>query len=89
MTEPMRNRELHNNAPGTLVGELRGRPLTPAEIRTLIALADGKTNKQSAEELRLSVQTIKNQRQAIQEKLGIKSIALLTRYAIREGIVKA
>jgi DNA-binding NarL/FixJ family response regulator len=42
--------------------------------------------KEIAHELNVSVKTIETFRHKIEEKLGLRSIAELTKYAIREGI---
>ena len=60
--------------------------LTGRERETLQLLSEGKTVKQIALELHISVSTVETHRRHIMEKLGITSIAGLTRYAIREGI---
>jgi DNA-binding NarL/FixJ family response regulator len=49
-------------------------------------VAEGHTTKEIAEVLNLSTKTIDSHREHIMEKLGIRNIAGLTRYAIREGI---
>jgi DNA-binding NarL/FixJ family response regulator len=49
-------------------------------------LAEGKTTKQIAFALNVSVKTIETHRQQMMEKLNIRSIAELTKYAIREGL---
>ncbi len=47
--------------------------LTPQEWRTALLAASGRSNKQVAEELFLSVRTIENHLQRVYEKLGIRS----------------
>jgi DNA-binding NarL/FixJ family response regulator len=49
-------------------------------------MAEGKTTRQIAELLHVSVKTIETHRQQIMNKLEIRSIAELTKYAIREGL---
>jgi DNA-binding NarL/FixJ family response regulator len=56
-------------------------------VRTTIMTAKGKSSKEIASELGLSSRTVDLHRQHIMKKLGIKSVADLTRYAIREGLV--
>jgi two-component system, NarL family, response regulator NreC len=63
--------------------------LTDREIETLQCLTEGKTTKEIASELALSVKTVETHRQSIMEKLNIHSVAGLTKYAIREGITPA
>ena len=60
--------------------------LTPREREVLQLLSEGKSTKQIASSLRLSVKTIETYRQQIMEKLNIYSIAELTKYAVREGL---
>ncbi len=60
--------------------------LSHREQETLQLLAEGKTSKQIAESLHISVKTIESHRQQITTKLNIKNIADLTKYAIREGL---
>ena len=60
--------------------------LTAREREVLQLLAEGKATKQIASALNVSVKTIETHRQQLMEKLGIHSIAELTKYAIREGL---
>jgi two-component system response regulator NreC len=60
--------------------------LTPREREVLQLLAEGKSTKQIAIQLRVSAKTIETYRHQIMEKLGINSIAGLTKYAVREGL---
>lgn len=62
-------------------------PLTPRQREILQLLAEGKSAKQVARALNLSVKTIESHRAAIAERLGIYDFAGLVRYAIRAGIV--
>ena len=60
--------------------------LTPREGETLQLIAEGYTSKQIAVKLRVSVKTVETYRQNVMEKLGLHSVAELTKYAIREGL---
>jgi len=60
--------------------------LTGREREVLQLLAEGKSTKQIAGQLHVSVKTIESNRRQIMNKLGIDSIAELTKYAIREGL---
>jgi two-component system response regulator NreC len=60
--------------------------LTPREREVLQLLSEGKRTSQIAELLHISVKTVETHRQQIMHKLGIKSVAELTKYAIREGL---
>jgi two component transcriptional regulator, LuxR family len=60
--------------------------LTAREREVLQLLAEGKPTREIASTLHLSVKTIETHRQQIMEKLNLRSIAELTKYAIREGL---
>jgi DNA-binding NarL/FixJ family response regulator len=60
--------------------------LTAREREVLQLMAEGKTTKEIAYSLDLSVKTVEAHRQKIMEKSNIHSIAELTKYAIREGL---
>ena len=61
--------------------------LTPREREVLQLMAEGKTTKQIAGSLKVSVKTVETYRQHIMHKLNLQSVADLTKYAIREGII--
>ncbi len=60
--------------------------LTNREREVLQLIAEGKTTKEIAFSLHVSVKTIETHRHQIMRKLKISSIAGLTKYAIREGL---
>ena len=60
--------------------------LSPREQVVLRMLADGMITKNIAAELNVSIKTIETHRQHIMEKLGLHSVAELTKYAIRKGL---
>ena len=60
--------------------------LSARQREVLQLLAEGKTTKQIASSLYVSVKTIETHRRQIMRKLDIHSIAELTKYAIREGL---
>ena len=60
--------------------------LTPREREVLQLLAEGKSIKQIAALLYVSISTIETHRKNIMDKLNIFSVAELTKYAIREGL---
>jgi two-component system, NarL family, response regulator NreC len=64
-------------------------PLTAKEREVLQLIAEGKSTKEVAAILSVSVKTIDTHRQHIMDKLDIHNIAELTRYAIREGLTSA
>ncbi|MBU0984601.1 MAG: response regulator transcription factor [candidate division Zixibacteria bacterium] len=61
-------------------------PLSGREREVLQILAEGKSTKNAAEILHVSVKTIESHRKQIMDKLDLHSIAELTKYAIREGL---
>ncbi|HUX07219.1 MAG TPA: response regulator transcription factor [Acidobacteriota bacterium] len=60
--------------------------LTPREREILQLIAEGKSTREIAESLNVSVKTVATHRHQIMEKLKVRSIANLTKFAIREGI---
>jgi DNA-binding NarL/FixJ family response regulator len=60
--------------------------LSAREREVLQLLAEGRPTKQIADHLHLSVKTVESHRKAVMDKLEIRSIAELTKYAIREGL---
>jgi DNA-binding NarL/FixJ family response regulator len=60
--------------------------LTNRERETLQLLAEGRSTKQIAEALHVSIKTVETHRQHIMEKLELRSLADLTKYAIRQGL---
>lgn len=60
--------------------------LTNREREVLQLVAEGHTTKQIAAMLHVSVKTIESHRQNIMDKLEIRSVAELTKYAVREGL---
>lgn len=68
--------------------ELASDPLSPRERQVLQLIAEGKTTKEVAGVLNISVKTAETHRTRIMEKLDIHEIASLVRYAIRRGMIK-
>jgi len=60
--------------------------LTRREREVLQLVAEGKSTKAIAAVLHVSTKTIDTHRAQIKEKLGMRSVAELTKYAIREGL---
>ena len=71
---------------GTNVGKTAVDSLTLKERELLQLLAEGVSTKEVAALLDVSIKTIDARRRSIMTKLGISSIAKLTKFAIREGI---
>ncbi|MFT5615619.1 MAG: DNA-binding NarL/FixJ family response regulator [Granulosicoccus sp.] len=63
-------------------------PLTGREQTILLQLAQGKSNKDVAISLEISVRTVETHRKNIKRKLGISSTAGLTRYALENGVLQ-
>jgi len=59
--------------------------LTPREREVLQLLAEGKATREIADCLHVSVKTVETHRQQIMYKLKVRSVAELTKYAIRGG----
>ncbi len=64
----------------------RSSPLSPREREVLQLLAVGLVSKQIAARLGISVKTVETHRSRLMKKLGIHSVAELTKYAIRQGL---
>ena len=69
-----------------LKGE-RNAGLTPREVEILQLICDGKSNKEIANQLELSANTIAVHRANIMDALGIHKTAELVVFAIRNGLV--
>jgi DNA-binding NarL/FixJ family response regulator len=72
--------------PQRLKGE-RGGGLTPRELEILKHIVAGKSNKEIAADLNLSVNTVAVHRANIMDTLGVHKTAELVVYAIRNGLV--
>lgn len=69
-------------SPDNNIGELSSR-----EKEILVKVASGRSNKQIADELNLSVHTVITHRKNITRKTGIKTIAGLTVYALLNNLI--
>ena len=74
-----------------LLGTLRPQqePLTPREIEVLTLIVRGFLNKQIAQQLHVALTTVISHRRNLIRKLGIRSVAGLTIYAVTKGYVDA
>lgn len=63
--------------------------LTRRERDVLVGIASGKSNKEIAAGLELSVRTVESYRETLMSKLGIKTTAGLTRFAIESKLLGA
>jgi len=61
--------------------------LTPRQREVLKLVAGGKSTKEIAFDLNLSVKTVETHRAQIMERLGIRDVAGLVRYALKTGLV--
>ena len=64
-------------------------PLTSREMEVLQLIAEGKANKETADELGIGIKTVEKHREHIMQKLDIHDTAGLTRYAIGAGIIES
>jgi DNA-binding NarL/FixJ family response regulator len=65
-------------------GPLSG--LSPRELQVMRLVAEGKTSKEAAALLNLSLQTVRSYRKSLMKKLGVSNIAGLTQLALAAGI---
>lgn len=67
----------------------RGRGLTPRELEVLQHICDGLSNREIAEKLGLSANTVAVHRANIMNTLGVHKAAELVVYAIKHGLVNS
>jgi DNA-binding NarL/FixJ family response regulator len=65
------------------------RPLSVREREVLQLVAEGKSSKEIGAILQIAVPTVETHRRQIMEKLSLRTIAELTKYAIREGLTSS
>lgn len=63
--------------------------LTARERDVLIRVARGSTNRETAAALGISVRTVETHRDSLMRKLGIHTVAELTRFALEHGLTSA
>jgi DNA-binding NarL/FixJ family response regulator len=63
--------------------------LTSREMEVLQLIAEGKANKETADELGIGIKTVEKHREHVMDKLDIHDTAGLTRYAIAAGIIES
>ena len=61
--------------------------LSPRQTQVLKLIAEGKTTKQAALELAISVKTVETHRAALMRRTGVRDVAGLVRYAVKAGLV--
>lgn len=85
-------RRFHHQSKAKAMGDLpkdNAARLTSREMEVLQLIAEGKANKETADELHISIKTVEKHRQSVMEKLNIHDTASLTRYAIAAGIIES
>jgi DNA-binding NarL/FixJ family response regulator len=70
-------------------GGRAGPGLTPRQTQVLRLIALGRSSKEIARDLELSVKTVETHRAQIMDRLEIRDVAGLVRYAVRTGLVDA
>jgi DNA-binding NarL/FixJ family response regulator len=82
---------------GRLSAVVRGDPagsssalmqLTARERQVLIGVAEGHTNREIAKQLGISPRTVESHRENLMKKLGVRTVAGLTRLALEAGLVR-
>jgi DNA-binding NarL/FixJ family response regulator len=63
------------------------RVLTPRELEVLRLVAEGRTNQEIADQLTLSIKTVQTHRANVMEKLDLRDITHLVRFAVRHGLI--
>jgi DNA-binding NarL/FixJ family response regulator len=81
--ETVVNGYLHDAKSAAASGSL---PLSDREREVLQLIAEGVNTKEIASRLRLSVKTIETHRKRMMDRLGLHSVAGLTKFAVREGL---
>jgi DNA-binding NarL/FixJ family response regulator len=76
-------------ASGWRKSQAGGVHLTSREVEILQLIAEGKANKQTADELGISIKTVEKHRQNLMSKLDVHDTAGLTRYAIASGLIES
>ena len=87
---------LYPSAVNTLVRDFLDRagkdgdpdPLTTRELEVLKLIAEGKSSREIAELLVVSIKTVERHRADILHRLGLRDRVDLTRYAIRRGLIE-
>ena len=74
--------------PGADAGKATLDMLTGRERDVLAGIAEGRTNKEIAADLGISPRTVETHRLSLMRKLGIRSVAGLTRFAMETGLIK-
>jgi len=90
---PSISRRLNRLQPQSLdrTGQLKKKiaSLTSREVEVLQLIAEGKANKETADELGIGLKTVEKHREHLMQKLDIHDTAGLTRYAISTGVIES
>jgi len=62
--------------------------LTPRELQVMRLIAEGKTSKEIAAMLELSLETVRGYRKTLMRKLKVSNVAALTQIALAEGLTR-
>jgi len=62
--------------------------LTVREQQVLVGVAEGRTNKEIAQELGISHRTVESHRESLMRKLDVYTVAGLTKIALEEGLIR-
>jgi len=84
---PLTRTILEKNRPTLGASRMRNRVLTSRQTQVLQLIAEGRSNKQTASDLCISIKTVEKHRENLMATLGIHETAGLTRYAISSGII--
>ncbi len=63
-------------------------PLTRREVEVVQLLSEGKSNKQIAMELGISIRTVESHRTHIMHKMGFQNFSELVRFALRNNLIE-
>ena len=63
--------------------------LTPRQKEILQLIAEGRSTKEIAHRLGLSVKTVETHRAQLMQRIGIRDVPGLVRYALRSGLIQA
>ena len=84
---PAVSRQVVEGSVQRMGGEAPADVLTARQREVLALVAAGRSTKEIAYDLKLSVKTVETHRAQIMERLGIRDVAGLVRYALRTGLI--
>ena len=88
-SKSVRNQVLAEYVKSVRQGDKSTKPVLSIREREILQLlAEGKSTKDAAGILNISIKTAESHRKQVMDKLGLHSIAELTKYAIREGLTQ-